>query len=243
MQQQVAMPRISGPFLSGNPQNNLVVKQEWNELENPAPRFPCIIVADCSSSMEGEPIRLLSLALQSLGSCVRENALAARSVEIAIVRVGEPLEILVDFTPADRFFPPTELQARGGTPLAEGAIMAIQNVEKRIRHYNSREFDHIKPMAIFISDGEPNNSDAIPIAISEVQRVERENLMAVYAVGINAEAAEKLQRFSVRKSINLKDMRQFDPFFRSVSRHIIKVSQSMPGEEPGDFDVSEANWT
>ena len=65
--------------------------------------------------------------------------------------------------------------------------------------------------------------------------------MAVYAVGVNAEATRNLQAFSVRRAEELSAF-DFEKLFRWFSQHIILVSQSMPGEEPEDPDMNEADW-
>jgi uncharacterized protein YegL len=220
--------------------NELTAKREWTDMENPAPRFPCSVVADASSSMWGEPIRALNEGLQTLGTCVRENAIAARSAEIAIVRVGHPLEVFVDFTPADRFFP-NSLDAGGTTPLAEGILMAIHLTEERLSRYQACDFEWFTPWILVLSDGQPDQTAAIPDAIREVRRVERDRKMSVFAVGVNSEAAENLQQFAVRRTEVLANF-DFDRLFRWVSRHIIKVSQTIPGEESEDPDVIDADW-
>lgn len=238
--QRGAVPRIVGHAPPNYRQNALTVKREWTDIENPYPRFPCMIVADASSSMEGLFIRLLNEGLQNLGTYVRKNTIAARSAELAIIRVGHPLEVFTDFTPADRFYP-GDLRAYGNTPLAEGILMAIQLTEERLRRYEDFDFEWFRPWILVISDGEPIRSNAIPEAIREVHRVECQEEIAVFAVGINAHATKKLQEFTVRKAEEL-DRFSFDRLFRWVSEQIILVSQSMPGEEPEGPDMSEADW-
>jgi uncharacterized protein YegL len=125
--------------------------------------------------------------------------------------------------------------------LAEGILMAIQLTEKRLDHYESFECEHLKPWILILSDGETDRSTAIPEAIREIYRVECQQRMAVFAVGINAHATRKLQEFTVRKAEEL-DRFSFERLFRWVSEQIIRVSQSMPGEEPEGPDMSDADW-
>ena len=238
--QRSAIYGIPGRVLSGNRENALVVKREWTEIENPAPRIPCVIVADGSSSMAGAPIHAENLGIQKLGEYVRLNTLAARTAEIAIVRVGDPLEVLLDFTVAERFNPP-EIFAWGGTPLAEGILLAIQLVFERIHYYEKFDCDFFKPWIIILSDGQPNRTNAIPEAIRAVRRVEQQRLMAVYGVGVNAEATRNLQAFSVRRAEELSAF-DFEKLFRWFSQRMILVSQTTPGEEPEDPDMNKADW-
>jgi uncharacterized protein YegL len=224
---------------SGNSQNALIVKQEWSEIDNPYSRIPCTIVADASGSMGGNPIRLLNRGFQSLGECLRKNTIAARSTEIAIIRVGYPLGVFTDFTPADRFYP-EELNACGDTPLAEGILMAIQLTEERLRQYEAYDFEWFRPWIMVISDGLPNPSNAIAKAICEIRRIENERRMSFFAVGVNAQATRKLQDFTR----NAAELNRFDfsRLFRWVSKKIVEVSQTTPGEEPEAPDMSESDW-
>jgi uncharacterized protein YegL len=227
---------IRGPMDSGNRGNALVVKQEWSEIDNPYPRIPCVIVADASGSMEGQPIHSLNEGFRTLGECLRRNNVAARSAEIAIVRVGRPLEVFTDFTPADRFHPEA-LCAYGDTPLAEGILTAIRMTEERLHQYDVYDFDWFRPWILAISDGLPNRSDAIAEAIREIRRVERQRSMSVFVVGVNSQATRKLREFT--DNVAELDRFDFDRLFRWVSKQIIQVSQTTPGEEPPLPDLSE----
>ncbi len=218
----------------------LIVKPEWNDLENPATRQPCCIVADASSSMYGYPVDKLNIGLRKLGEFVRQHPIVARSAEISVIRVGDPLEVAVPYTPAAHFHPPT-LRARGGTPLAEGIAMAIRLAEDRLKQYDRYDFDYFRPWILVISDGEANPSNAIPEAIRQVHRVEQARLMRVFAVGTNRKATSHLQRFSVRPTVELSDF-DFESLFRWTSEEWIKVSLSMPGDEPDEPDMSRADW-
>ncbi len=218
----------------------LIVKTEWTDLENSSARLPCCVVADTSGSMSGTPINQLNAGLKQLGDLVREDALAARSAEISVVSAGEPLVVAVPFTPAAHFHPPM-LQAGGGTPLAEAMVLAISATEERIRQYNHYDHEWSHPWVLVISDGMANQSSAIPVAIREVRRVENARLMSIFAVGTNREAVLRLNKFSVRPAEEL-DGFDFSKLFRWLSEHIIRVSHSMPGDQPEDPDMSRAEW-
>lgn len=65
--------------------------------------------------------------------------------------------------------------------------------------------------------------------------------MAVYGVGVNAEATRNLQAFSVRRAEELSAF-DFEKLFRWFSRRMILASQTTPGEEPDDPDMNNADW-
>ena len=57
-------------------------------MENPEPRVPCVIVADISGSMAGEPIAELNRGLADLEQILGTDTLARERIEIAIVTFG-----------------------------------------------------------------------------------------------------------------------------------------------------------
>jgi uncharacterized protein YegL len=190
--------------------------------------------------MEGLPINALNAGIQDLRCYLTENVLAARSTEVALIRVGRPFEVVVDFTPADRFIPPL-LEAKGDTPLAEGILLGIQLIESRLARLDALALDWFRPWLLVLSDGEPTSSEAIPVAIREIKRVQNNQIISVFAVGINDEAAMKLREFGVQYTETLDHFR-FRDLFRWVSTRIIHVSQSIVGEEPDYVDLSDATW-
>src|SRR5262245_13508406 len=56
--------------------------------ENPDPRCPCVLLLDTSGSMEGVPIAALNEGLGAFQKDIKEDTLAQRRTEIALVTFG-----------------------------------------------------------------------------------------------------------------------------------------------------------
>ncbi len=238
-QNRESLMHILGYLFSGDRRNELAIKCDWNESENPAPRSPCGILCDASGSMAGEPIFLLNEGLGNFGKFVREDSLAARCTDIAVIRIGGCPKLIVPFTPAECFFPP-ELEAAGDTPLAEGILSAIAVTEDRICQIEKFDLDMHRPVIVVISDGQANPSGNTQKAIDEVRRVEKNKSISIHGVGVNSTASRALQKFMVRPVVTLAEW-NFISLFRTVSQHIINASRTMPGNDT-DFDWSDADW-
>jgi uncharacterized protein YegL len=226
--------------LHANQRNELAVQKARNELANPAIRFLICLIIDTSSSMRGLPIELLYDGLKKFKSYLCANPVVARSTEIAVVRVGNPLEIVTDFVSAEEY-EPSKLVAWGNTPLAEGILTAIQLTEERLRCLESHNMDVNQAMLLSITDAGATDRDLIPAAIRELRRVEQERAMEFWGVGINANATRTLIPFcGTHKPIELNNLR-FDPFFRVVSKHIVQVSVTGVGRNFDD-EIIDAEW-
>jgi uncharacterized protein YegL len=232
--------RILNQVLHANRRNELAVQKAWNELANPAIRFLICLIIDTSSSMRGRAIEMLFRGLMNFKTYLCENPVVARSTEIAVIRVGNPLEIVTDFVSAEEY-EPSKLVAWGITPLAEGILTAIPLVEERLRCLESHNMEVHKAVLLTITDAEATDRDLIPSAIRELRRVESENTMEFLGVGINAEATRALKPFcGIHQPLELKDL-EFDALFRNVSQHIVKVSVTGVGQNFHD-GIIDAEW-
>ena len=235
-----AISRILGQVLHINRRNSLALKQDWNDSENPWMRFLICLILDTSSSMRGISLKMLYAGLLNFKSFLCENPTVARSTEIAVVRVGDPLEVITDYVCAEKY-EPHKLFASGMTPLAEGILKAIHLTEDRLRQLESRDLDAYRALLLAITDAEATDRDRIPAAIRAIREVEKEKTMEFLGVGINAEATHALKPFcGIHQPLELQDL-QFDALFRNVSQHIVKVSITGVGR---DFDdgIIDAEW-
>src|SRR5437667_5756992 len=98
---------------------------------NPDPRCPCILLLDTSSSMKNAPIDALNQGLQAFQLDLRQDELARRRVEIAIVTFGNGgVRTEQPFITADQFQAPT-LTANGATPMGEAIKHALSLLHER----------------------------------------------------------------------------------------------------------------
>src|SRR5258708_22569905 len=111
--------------------------------DNPDPRCPCVLLLDTSGSMEGVPIAALNEGLAAFQKDIKEDELAQRRTEIALVtfrnggvqvlnHTTRQLQSATDvrqlestFVTAGEFTPPT-LVAGAPAPCAPGRPARVQ---------------------------------------------------------------------------------------------------------------------
>ena len=97
--------------------------------ENPEPRCPCILLLDCSGSMNGTPMNELNKGLQAFQEQLSNDDLASKRVEVTVLSFHDYVEVINEFETAENFTP-KELEAGGLTSMGK-AIDLIHDGEKR----------------------------------------------------------------------------------------------------------------
>ncbi len=193
---------------------------------NPEPRCPCMLLVDTSDSMKGEAIRQLNEGLHTFIADLREDTLAAKRVEIGLIRFG-PVEVVSDFQTADHFMAP-ELSARSNTPMGEAIELGISLLETRKSYYRASETPYYRPWIFLISDGEP--SDIVSGAIEKVRFGESSRAFSFFAVGVDGANIRTLSEIAVRSPLRLRDLR-FGDMFLWLSNSLKSVSHSRISED------------
>jgi uncharacterized protein YegL len=193
--------------------------------ENPENRCPVVLVLDNSGSMGGEPIRELNAGLQTLRDELFADALAAKRVEVAIVTFG-PVNVEVDFTTIQNFFPPT-ISTAGDTPMGAAVERALEMVRQRKETYKANGVAYYRPWVFLITDGAP--TDSITSASQLIREGEASKSFMFFAVGVEGAHFDKLQALSVREPLKLKGL-QFRKLFQWLSTSLSSVSKSQPGD-------------
>lgn len=192
--------------------------------ENPDPRCPIVLLLDRSGSMSGEPLRQLNAGLKRLRDELRQDALAARRVEISIVSFG-PVTTDVGFVTADRFEPP-ELTAGGDTPMGRAIETALNLLSRRKDEYKAHGIAYYRPWVFLITDGAP--TDPWQNAAQRVRTEEDAKRIAFFAIGVQGADMEQLTEIAVRAPIKLDGVK-FGDLFVWLSQSLAAVSQSQPG--------------
>jgi uncharacterized protein YegL len=195
---------------------------------NPDPRCPCVLLLDTSSSMNGEPVTALNQGLQSFQVDIRQDALAQRRVEIAIVSFGNGgVKTLQDFVTANQFEAPT-LSAAGNTPMGEAINRALDMLRERKGQYKENAIPYYRPWLFMITDGAP--TDAWQDAAQRIRDEEGAKQLAFFAVGVGQADLATLAKIAVRKPIMLQGLK-FNELFLWLSRSQKRVSASKVGEQ------------
>jgi uncharacterized protein YegL len=193
---------------------------------NPDPRCPVILVLDRSGSMDGEPIRELNAGLQLFCNEIRNDPLAARRIEVAILSFG-PVTADVDFVSAERFAPPS-LTAGGETPTGRALEVALNMISSRKETYKRNGIAYYRPWIFLITDGRP--TDAWQHAAERIREGEKMKSFAFFAIGVSGADFDILRRLSVREPLQLDGLK-FGSLFLWLSQSLAAVSRSQPGTD------------
>lgn len=193
--------------------------------DNPEPRAAVVLLVDISGSMKGERIAALNAGMSHFALALREDRLASKRVEVAVIGFGERVDIVSEFTSAE-LFNPQPLKANGGTPMGEGIGVALDLLAARQKQYREGGITPFRPMIFMISDGAP--TDAWQSAAQRVQAGERAKSFMFYSVGVDGADMNTLSQISISAPVMLRGL-AFEAMFRWLSSSLSAVSRSGPG--------------
>lgn len=208
--------------------------------ENPEPRCPCVLLIDTSGSMRGEPIAALNEGLARFQQELSGDELAARRVEVAIVRFASDVTVAQDFVTADCFEAPA-LTAEGLTVMGSGIQRALDLVAERKALYKSNGVAYYRPWVFMITDGEPQGEadEVVEAAARRVAEEEAAHRVAFFAVGVQGANMERLGAIVTRAPVRLRGL-DFGEMFVWLSASMQRVSQSKVDEQVA---LAPPGWT
>lgn len=240
-------------------ENNMNLISFDELIDNPTPRVPVCLCLDVSASMgavedgdykptgktvfqdgkewqivEGGRTRIdeLQKGVQLFFDAVKEDEIAMYAAEIAIITFNDKAKCIREFSGLSSDDTVPELVADGTTAMGEAVDMALEKLAARKEDYKKAGVDYYQPWLIIMSDGEPNGDENIyRRAVQESARLVNDKKLAVFAVGIGAEAdLAALGEFSPKRpAIRLQKLK-FREFFEWLSQSVSRTSQSMPGD-------------
>ncbi|MGL6168936.1 MAG: vWA domain-containing protein [Fusobacteriaceae bacterium] len=217
--------------------NNEVEK----EAENPMARIPVVIIADTSSSMNGQKINILNAEIKKFYDEINHNSkneILKYSLDLAVLgfkfdtyaRETHPV-VINKFSVMESQVTPI-FNAFGHTPLGATVDTAIDMLEKRKEMYKIGGIQYYQPLLVIISDGDP--TDSIENATRRAIELSLKRKLSVYPVIIGEDGnLDNLQRFTpnkISKRIRTEDLPQV---FKWLVSSVKKVSESTI-----DFDIS-----
>jgi uncharacterized protein YegL len=193
--------------------------------ENPDPRVACVVLADVSSSMNGEPIAALERGFAAFVHYLHTETLASKRVEVAVVAFGTVATVLVPMQEA-RGLQPVQFTASGTTNMAAGIHLALDILEDRKYAYKAAGLQYYRPWILLLTDGKPN-LDGFDAAVARLNAAEMARGVTVFAVGAGPRVDYgQLGRLSVQRSPAPLDGLKYEELFEWLSASLSNVSNS-----------------
>lgn len=195
-------------------------------VENPDPRCPCILLLDCSGSMNGAPIQELNKGLKAFQQQLRSDDMASKRVEVTVLKFASDVEVINEFETAE-YFEPQELTAGGLTSMGTAIERAIQMLEQRKTVYKANGIAYYRPWIFLITDGAP--TDDYTNAMQMVHDGEKNRQFAFFSVGVQGADMNILKQISDREPLMLDGL-NFAGLFQWLSNSMSSVSRSSTDE-------------
>ncbi|MBK8046579.1 MAG: VWA domain-containing protein [Anaerolineales bacterium] len=194
--------------------------------DNPEPRCACLLLLDCSGSMQGNPIEELNAGLITFKDELAADELAVKRVEVAVISFGGAVNVVTDFTTAGAFTP-TTLFAGGETPMGAAINLGLDLLQARKQIYKDNGIAYYRPWVFLITDGAP--TDEWSAAANRVHQGESAKNFSFFAVGVENANLEKLGQIAARPTAQTPGAALPD-LFLWLSKSLGSVSQSKVGD-------------
>ncbi len=223
----------------------LVPAIQTQAYRSPEAALGVLLGIDNSGSMDmGGALAEQQAAIEQFAETVRKDALLAGTLLVGVTGFAllAPSAILVPMTPAAKFYAP-KLSAHTGSPLCArlvSELTALSRAGDAIARHCDRD---LRPaMALYLSDGQPDDMQRVNEAIHATQVTAREARIEVYLIGVGTAChMPTLERLAQpgRPAMHMRDVKDFRRFFAWLYRSVRQKSQSVMGEEvemPHPFD-------
>lgn len=208
--------------------------------ENPEPRAAIVILMDQSPSMQGRKLTQAQTGLHLFLQNLREDSLASKRAEIAILGFAGQVYSHTDFSTPHDITEPTLQILGGGTAIAGAVHAAIDLIDTRKEDYRANGVAYYRPWIVLITDGEPTEpAPAVHTAAQRARTLEEQNKVVFLSIGVDGADMTALAQFSTRAPLALRSVENFREFFLWLSASIRAVSQSRVGDRvnlPGRDD-------
>lgn len=213
------------------PNDQMTVRTE-DLLLNPTNRVPIGLCLDVSGSMAGSPMDELNEGVRSFFEALKADPIAKASAEVAIISFSDRAEAVLDFQGLEGVHQPPVMESAGGsTSLGEGVDLALDRLETRKQEYQKAGVDYFQPWLVLMTDGQPTSHAHIQ-AGPRACEMESRGKLAVFPIGIGSNAdMNTLAMFSKKRPPLRLQRLNFRQFFEWLSKSVVRVSQSRPGEK------------
>ena len=198
----------------------------FNE-RNRDPRAACVLLLDTSGSMSTDNrIGLLSRGFATFVEELNDDPLSRKRVEVAVVTFDSHATLAVPFREA-RDLTAQTFTASGSTNLAEGIVLALDQLEARKAEYKAANVKYFRPWLFVLSDGAANGGINQSVAIDRLISTQNIGGVTVFSVGVGNQAdLDFLGTLSIdRPAIQLNGL-SFGEMFQWLSNSLASVSAS-----------------
>ena len=211
---------------------DLMIIRTEDLLLNPTNRVPIALCLDASGSMSGQNMQELNEGVRLFFEALQADPLARASAEVAIIGFSDQAETIIDFQGMSGVGSPPVMQcAGGGTNLGGGVSLALDRLETRKLEYQKAGVDYFQPWLVLMTDGQPTTSEHNQAGLRAC-KLEAEGKLVVFPIGIGYGAdITTLAMFSKKRSPLRLSGLNFRKFFEWLSKSVVRVSQSRPGEK------------
>lgn len=226
---------------------DLMPEDELVDLEfadNPEPRCPVLIIADCSGSMGGRPIDAMNRGVDDLYQAIVDDEIARNRVEVALLSFSTEARVERDFgTVGERG--KTNMRAGGATNMHLAIQQGCDLLEDRKEQYRLGGVPYFRPIMVLFSDGLPTSPrEDMEQANQRLVDMESDSRLTIFKVGVNAEAVQAMLRVLPNPNSRFQpqqlDSLRFSDFFVWLSRSVSAISRSAPGEA---VNLPPTDWT
>jgi uncharacterized protein YegL len=193
---------------------------------NPDPRIACALLLDTSASMNGGPIDELNKGFELFCREIKEDELAAKRAEIAVITFGGKSELIIPFTEG-RDLAPRTLTVSGATPLGQALNLGLDELEQQKSAYREAGLEYYRPWLFVLTDGQPTDRDVFAAAATRVREAEDKRHVSVFCIGIGEHAdLSHLEQLSTQRKPLKLDGLSFREFFSWLSASLGSASAS-----------------
>ncbi len=207
------------------------------EIEVAYPQQPhCAtqLLLDTSGSMRGPKIAGLQAGLRAFLQETREDALAARRVDLSLLTFGGEVRVVADFAPVTAYAEEAlNLEAAGETPMGRALELGMARLEERKAAYRAQGTDYYRPWLMLLTDGEPTDMRPGDPTWERVTAALREGVaarrFAFFAVGVDGANMELLRQICPveRPPLQLKGLAFTELFvWLSHSQRMVSASRT-----------------
>ena len=198
---------------------------------NPNTRIPICIALDVSGSMDGKKIDELNRGVNIFLKTIFEDEITRYSADIAILTFGGTVEKVLDFGAVEDIKLPKFL-ARGGTPMGEAVLEALDMLEDRKKQYQKNAVTYWQPWLVLMTDGAATDgehaiTDKVAIAAEKAHDLMKNNKLTLFSIIIEPGTSDELEKFCGK--LAPLDGVKFEEFFVWLSQSVSVVSESSPG--------------